>query len=132
MDYLKLAKETFEKDIYATETTGIEILEAGKEYAKCKLDVQRKHLNANRVVMGGAIFTLADFTFAVAANTGNTMTVSLCSQMNFLSAAKGKCLIAEAICVRAGKTTCFYEIAIKDEADTLIAVATITGFRKGE
>ena len=36
--------------------------------ARCSLTLKPHHMNANNVPMGGAIFTLADFTCAVAAN----------------------------------------------------------------
>ena len=65
--------------------------------------------------MGGVYFTLADFAFAVASNwQGDTM-VSLNSQIAYLGAAKGNMLIAEAVCLKDGRTTAYYEIRIKDE-----------------
>lgn len=131
MNYLEQAKKMFQNDIYATETTGIEIVEVKESYAKCILKVERKHMNAADSVMGGAIFTLADFAFAVASNAGNPLTVSLSSQINYLSAARGEQLIAEAVCVKAGRSTCFYEVKITDEQDSMVAIVTTTGFRKG-
>ena len=44
----------------------VEIEEVDDGYAKCSLEIQPHHLNAANTVMGGAIFTLADFAFAVA------------------------------------------------------------------
>ena len=130
MDYLQKAKDFFKADIYAVETTGIEILDAAPNYAKCRLDVTQKHLNAANTVMGGAIFTLADFTFAVAANIGGVMTQSLTSQIAYLNVAKGKTLFAEANCIKDGKSTCYFIVEITDELGTKVASVSATGFRK--
>lgn len=51
MDYLTKAKEIFSNDIFASETTGIEILAAEPGYAKCRLEIEKKHLNALNSVM---------------------------------------------------------------------------------
>lgn len=65
-DLTEEARERFANDIFATQTTGIHIEKAEELYAKCTLSIEPRHLNANHTVMGGAIFTLADFTVAVA------------------------------------------------------------------
>lgn len=130
MNYLEEARERFKSDIYATETTGIVIDEVDIGYAKCSFTINESHMNAANSVMGGAIFTLADFCFAVAANAGNALTVSLTSQINYLSRAKGQRLIAEARCVKAGRNTCFYNIDVCDDLGNLVAVVTTNGFVK--
>ena len=104
----------FEKDRFAAET-GAVIDEIDDRYARCSLTLEAKHKNALGAVMGGVYFTLADFAFAVASNwQGDTM-VSLNSQIAYLGAAKGNMLIAEAVCLKDGRTTAYYEIRIKDE-----------------
>jgi len=130
MDYLEEAKRIFKNDIFATETTGIEIEDAAKDYAKCSLKLGPKHMNALGTPMGGAIYTLADFTFAVAANTGNMPTVTVTSEITFLSRAKGSTITAEAMCTKDGERNCFFIIDIKDELDTEVATVTIHGYRK--
>lgn len=60
-------RKLFKKDRFATES-GAVINEIGERYAKCSLKLSDSHRNALGAVMGGAIFTLADFAFAVAAN----------------------------------------------------------------
>jgi hypothetical protein len=37
--------------------TGIEIVEAGKGYCKTRMVIEGRHLNAAKVILGGAIFT---------------------------------------------------------------------------
>ena len=132
MDYKAEAQEFFKGDIFALETTGITIEEVDIDYAKCRLDIDRRHLNARNFVMGGAIFTLADFTMAVAANAGNADTVSLNLNINYLSPASPPALFAEAKCVKSGKTIGFYEVDITDAHGKKVAVVTGSGFRKNK
>ena len=79
--------------------------------------------------MGGAIFTLADYTFAVSSNFNQPQTVSITSQINFIGMAKGKKLISESRLIKDGRSTCLYEIDITDELGTKIALATFTGMK---
>lgn len=131
MDYLERAQREFAGDIYATQTTGITIEAADKDYARCSMIAGPQHMNAAGVVMGGAIFTLADFTFAVAANSESMDTMSLTSGITYLSAAKAGKLTAEASCVRSGRSTCHFIITITDESGRIIASVSTTGFRRG-
>ena len=128
MDTLEQAQKIFSGDVFATGTVGIRLTDAHAGYAKCVLEVNEKHLNANGVVMGGAIFTLADFAFAVASNFEELNTASLSSQITYLSAAKCSVLTAEAKRVKEGRSTCYYVIDITDEGGKAIAQVTTTGF----
>ncbi len=127
LDTIEAARKYFAGDIYATETTGIEILEVREHYAKCHFTADHRHENAAGLVMGGAIYTLTDFTFAVAANSGGTHTVTASSSISFLSGAKGKELYAEAVMIKEGRSTSVYEVRVTDDLDTLIAVCMLTG-----
>ncbi len=82
--------------------------------------------------MGGAMFTLADLTFAVAANFGGRMTVSISSNISFIGPCKGEVLYSTAKCVKAGRSTCFYEVDIVDDLGNKVAVVTFTGFVKDQ
>lgn len=122
--------EYFSKDRYATQTTGIKILETRKDYAKTMLEVLPKHLNANDSVMGGSIYTIADFTFALAANVDNFDTCTLSSNIIFNAPARGKYLYAESSVVKSGKTIATFEVKVTDENGKLIATSTMMGFRR--
>lgn len=126
---LQSAKDFFKGDIYATETTGIEILEAAENYAKVTLKIGPQHMNAGGRVMGAVYFTMADFAFAVAANFARDLTVTMSSQISFLAAAKGSQLFAEARCVSDGRKICYYEITVIDDLGTKIALITSNGYR---
>ncbi len=129
MSDLEKAREFFDGDFYATRATGIIIEEVDEHFARCSFEVTRNHQNAYGGVMGGAIFTLADYTFAVSSNFNQPQTVSITSQINFIGMAKGKKLIAESRLIKDGRSTCLYEINITDELGTKVAMATFTGMK---
>lgn len=127
---LERIRKKFSHDSFAAETVGITIEAIKPQYARCEMKIKPMHLNARGAVMGGAIFTLADFAGAVAANSCKVVTdvVTLHSSITFLTPAKGSKLIGEAICLKDGKTTCLYEVSITDELGTKVAHATLNGF----
>ena len=120
-------QELFKDDRFAT-GAGCRIVEANEEKTVCELEITDNHLNARGGVMGGAIFTLADFAFAVASNWENMGCVSLRSDISFLSGAKGERLIAKAECIKDGRTTACYRVDVTDDLGNLAATVTVTGY----
>ena len=129
---LEWARKTFANDRFATEAAGVIIEEAGDQICRCSMKITPIHKNAAGGVMGGAIFTLADLTFAVAANFGGRMTVSISSNISFIGVCKGETLLSTARCIKSGRSTCFYEIEISDDLGNKVAIVTITGFIKDQ
>ena len=124
---LDMVRERFSHDRFAT-VNGAVIEEIAEEYAKCSMRISDNHKNALGAVMGGAIFTLADFAFAVATNWQEQPVVSLDASITFLGKAKGNILIAEAKKIRAGRRTCCYMVEITDELGSQVAHMTSNGF----
>lgn len=131
MTQLEEAKEFFADDVFATKTTGIEIEEVGECYAKCSMKIDKRHINAAGSVMGGAIFTLADFVFAVASNFRRPLTVTATSQISYLGPARGNILYGESKLLRDGKRMCFYEISITDNLGNSVATVSSSGMHIG-
>ena len=127
MNELEQAREIFKKDRFAMVTTGIEIVAVDKGYAKCSLTIDDRHVNATGHVMGGAIFTLADFVFAVATNFKQKTTVTTVSQISYLGTPKGNILYGESKMLKNGRRNCFYEIIIRDNSDNMVAVVSMSG-----
>ena len=121
------ARTFFAGDRYATQVTGIYIEDCSTHYARCSLVLRPEHRNAVGQVMGGVLFTLADFTFAVAANNGGVRTVTAVSQITFLAPVRGEKLFAETTLIKDGKRNCHYQIEIIDDQDTLVAMVTSAG-----
>lgn len=130
MTKLQQIREAFCRDRFATEAAGITITEARPQYAVCEMPITPVHRNARGTPMGGAIFTLADFASAVAANgyAEGTDVISLHSDITFLSAAKGEKLIAVARCVKHGRSTTLYTVDVRDELGTAVAQVSMNGF----
>ena len=129
MDYIKQAKEFFCHEGYAIETTGIVLEDVKPQYAICSLKIEEKHKNSVGVVMGGAIYTLADFAFAAASNIGQPLTVTLEGSITYLNPAKCERLTAKTVCEKSGSKTCSYRVYISDENENEIAVAHFIGCR---
>ena len=89
MTNLEEARAFFAGDRFATEN-GAVIDEIGADYAVCSMKITPHHLNAAGRVMGGAVFMLADFAFAVASNFGHPADVTTTSQITFLRPSQGK------------------------------------------
>lgn len=126
---LEQTRAFFRNDRFAT-ANGAEIEAIGTAYARCTMELTKEHKNAAGGIMGGAIFTLADFAFAVAANWEELGTVSLSSNISFLNSVKGNRLIAEASCIKMARSVCYYEIRISDELGTQVASVTAAGYRR--
>ena len=121
-------QEKFVNDLFVSQGLGAVIDEVSYGYAKCSMEIEPRHCNALGIPMGGAMFTLADFAFAVAANQNGREVVTQASQITFLTPAKGKHLTAVARQVKDGRTTCFYEITVSDDLGTQVAFVTVNGF----
>lgn len=120
----------FANDRYATEACGCEVLEASVGHAVCAFNIAPVHLNAQGHVMGGAIFTLADFALAIACNMGENPTVSVSNTIEFMSAARGSRLIATCDADKSGRSLGFYAVDVRDELGTPVARMSATCFRR--
>jgi len=127
---LEEVRRIFGDDRFATEACGCEVLEASEGHAVCAFTIAPTHLNAQGRVMGGAIFTLADFSLAIACNMGENPTVSVSNSIEFLSATRGSRLIATCDADKSGRSLGFYTVDVRDDLGTLIARMTATCFRR--
>ena len=94
MDMEKL-KNFFKDDTLAV-TMGIQIVSASFEKTVCAMMVSDDFLNAKGGVHGGTIYSLADFTFAVASNLGGKLSVTLDASVTYFRPAKDRKLVATA------------------------------------
>lgn len=111
---------------------GIELLEATPGTAKAKMDIQPFHLNGAGTVHGGAIFSLADFTFAVAANNRGQLALAINTSTTFIKAVYAGTLYAVAEELSVNRRLGNYQVNISDENQTLIATFQGTAYRKDE
>lgn len=118
---LEEIQQVFSGDRFATQAAGCRVVEGRRGHSVCEMDLTDIHRNAAGGVMGGAIFTLADFALAVACNLGEEPTVSISNTIEFLSAAKGSKLIATCDVDRSGRKVGFYTVDVVDDTDRHVA-----------
>lgn len=126
MDKLEKAKKFYARDRFATDN-GAAIVDLGDDFALCSMNLTEHHKNSAGRIMGGAIFTLADFAFAVAATFQKEPAVTSVSQITFLSAVHGNILYAKAHVIRRGKRTIYLETDVTDNTGVLVARVSATG-----
>ena len=122
------------KDQFA-KTTGALIESISETEVVCTLDVQDRHINAGGTVQGGAVFTLADFAFALACNAddlsaGNpAISISQSSSIIFFRPAQGERLTARTACLQKGRKISVYRITVTDNSGLSVAEMTGTAYR---
>lgn len=125
---IESAREFFYKDKYAV-MTGVTLDELTEDEAICSLEITDDHKNAYGGVMGGVMFTLADFTFAVLSNQIHQLTVAQQVDIHYLSTPKGEKLIAKATCRKNGRTSSIINVDISDDTGRDVAQFIGTGFK---
>lgn len=105
---------------------GMEILEASDGYSRVTMDCAGK-LNPGSVAHGGAIFSLADQAFGIAANCCGIHRVAVSVSIQYLAPAQGM-LVATARRVEDNGTTDTYRIMVH-EGKRPVAEFTGVAFR---
>lgn len=123
-------RDYFGNDLFATEACRCEVLEASHGHAVTAFTICDVHRNAQGNVMGGAIFTLADFALAIACNMCENPTVSVQSSIEYLSSTRGTRLFATAEADKSGRNLGFYTIDVTDDLGVHVARMTATCFRR--
>lgn len=125
---LEETQEFFKNDKFAT-NNGMKLEALTEDGCICSMDITDDHRNAYGGIMGGVIFTLGDFAFAIASNNVHKPTVALDVNISFLSSSKGTHLTATAKCVKDGRTTSVYNVMITDEFGKDVAMFIGTGYK---
>ncbi|MBI9075077.1 MAG: PaaI family thioesterase [Desulfatibacillum sp.] len=116
-------------DLFAAHC-GCELLDAGDGRAKARMVLVKEHLNGAGVVHGGAIFTLADFAFAMASNSHGTLALAINVSVSFMKAIKTGELTAEVEEISRNPKLATYAMRVTDESGDLIASLQGTVYRK--
>ncbi|MBP5553352.1 MAG: PaaI family thioesterase [Lachnospiraceae bacterium] len=122
------AIDYFKNDKFAY-NNGMTLEDLGEDYSVCTMELDERHLNANGGIMGGVMFTLADFAFAALSNNIHRPTVAQQVSINYLAAPKGKTLKARAELIKSGRSSTIIQVKITDETGREIALFTGTGFK---
>jgi acyl-CoA thioesterase len=122
-------KAFFKKDHFAAHC-GVELLEAAPGRARSRMVIGEHHKNGLGGIQGGAIFTLADLTFAAAVNAHGTIAVAINVSINFMKSVSSGILTAEAREVSVNPKLGTYIVEVRDDQGSLIAVFQGLAYRK--
>ncbi len=118
-------------DLFARHN-GIELLEVSEGRALVKMKILPYHFNGAGTVHGGAIFTLADFAFAVASNSHNRLSMGINTSVNFVKAAVKGTLYAEAKEQSLNSKLATYSVMVTDDDKSIVAIFQGMVYRKQE
>jgi len=127
---MEAIKQFFEKNDKFADYVGIDLLEASEGSAKAKMEIKKHHLNSVNTVHGAAIFTLADFVFAVASNSHGTIAMGINVSISYLKAVKDGVLYAEAAEVSRNPKLAAYQVQITDAGGDIVATFQGMVYRK--
>src|ERR1035437_5309542 len=110
-------KEFFSAEDKFARHAGIDLLEVGPGWAKASMKIEPYHFNGAKTLHGGAIFTMADFAFAVASNSHGTLAMGINTSVSFVKAATKGTLNAEAREQARNPKLASYSVMITDDAN---------------
>ena len=122
-------KEFFKRDKFA-HYCGIKLLKVSEGRAKTEMEIKEEHLNGLNTIHGGAIFTLADFTFAAAANSYGQITVAINASITYMKAVTTGKITAEAREISRNPKLSTYTIDVYDETGDVIAIFQGLAYQK--
>ncbi|MDR2057026.1 MAG: PaaI family thioesterase [Dysgonamonadaceae bacterium] len=122
-------REFFKNDRYAA-FSGVELLDVAPGKARAKMEIKEMHLNAGNIVQGGAIFTLADLTFAAAVNAYGNLSISTETSIRYFKGVGNGTLWAEAKVIHLHRKLATFEVRVVNQDEELIALFTATAYRK--
>jgi len=117
---MKRIIELFKRDNFA-KGCGIEINEVRQGYAKCTMKITANHLNGIGIIMGGALFTLADYTFSIAANSHGIIAVTRDASITYIRKCSKGLITAIATEITRNDESGRYSVEITNEDDEIIA-----------
>ena len=129
---MKEIKQFFSQEDKFARHSGITLLDVMPGWAKASMKIEPYHFNGAKTVHGGAIFTLADFAFAVASNSHGSMAMGINTSVSFVKAAINGTLYAEATEQSLNAKLATYNVNITDDNGDVVAIFQGMVYRKKE
>jgi acyl-CoA thioesterase len=123
--------EFFQRDHFASKN-GIVVVDISPGKAIARMEITKNHLNGVGTVHGGAIFSLADFAFALASNSYGQVSVAINVNISYFKPSSSGVLTATAKEVSKGGRIASYSIEITDQESDLVALFQGMAYRKKE
>ncbi len=126
---MTLLEQLNKNDRFAN-SSGAALTEVREGYARAEMTVDQRHVNAAGVCQGGAIYTLADLSFAAVANSRGIVTLGISNTITFLKSAQvGDHLCAECTELLDHHKLPYCDIKITNQDGELVAVMTGLAYR---
>jgi len=104
---------------------GFRLVEFGPGRAVVEMDIVAEHLNFMGYAHGGAVFSLADMAFGLAANSREHASIGIDAHIAYVRGVKaGDSLVATAEEVSRGRSTAVYRVDVSRDGKTM---STFTG-----
>ena len=121
----RVAEEPYAKKM------GLRLVEVAEGYALVEMKFTEEMENIFGMAHGGAIFSLIDEAFEVAANSHGTVSVALSMSVTYVSSPKkGETLLAEGKEMSRSNRVATYSIQVKTKGGDLIAICQALVYRK--
>lgn len=118
------------EDPYA-QFLGIELDAVDKGYARASMKITDEMMNFNGSANGGAVFSLADYAFAVASNSHGQAAMGITMTIHYMApGASGEVLTATAREEKEPGRLGLYRIEVNNEQDELVALAEGMVYRR--
>jgi acyl-CoA thioesterase len=114
-------RRLFRRDRFAA-GAGIRLVSCAPGRAVARMTLRAGHMNGVDVAQGGAVFTLADFAFAVACNGGGSVALAIDVSISFLAAATRGTLTASAVEVSRSSRLSRVEVVVSDARGGAVAL----------
>jgi acyl-CoA thioesterase len=129
--YSDIIKFVEENDPFGHGLLDIRAAELKENYAKIGMKLEPKHMNAQGITHGGALFTLADTAAGLAFYTSGEKSVTLTTNMTYIGISRaGETIYAEASLVSSTHKFATYKVEVIGEDGRLLAVAQNIMYKK--
>lgn len=127
----KQLEDYFKNDTFAA-CNHIKIILVDDSCAICKVEITENSLNAERIIQGGLIYTLADFAFAVFANYISPVTFTQTGNISYIKAGSkdNKYIYATVKLLEKTNRNIYCNVTVTDEKEEILAIANFNGFSK--
>ena len=116
-------EEFFSNNDQFAKANGMNIEDIDDGYAITSMEVKQEHLNGAKVAHGGAIFSLADYAFAIASNSYGQLALGINTSISFLNSSfEGEILYAKAVEVDKNHKLASYTITVTNKQEKTIAI----------
>ena len=130
-NYKKLITYLNEQDHFVKDI-GISIEHISEGFARVRMDLNERHLNANNYVNGGALYTLADFAGVCAASSYGYRITTITGSVNYLRAvSENDKIYGIGRVSKYGRKIIDIDVQIVDEEGTLYMQSNLTFYNLG-